>query len=82
MTYSVFSELEYEVLVPTSFIFNLHVAKTRFQTILEESIDISPNMEMSEFSSVDKESISLQNCILNKNQILKFRIGQSLSILI
>jgi transglutaminase-like putative cysteine protease len=57
MTYSVFSELEYEVLVPTSFIFNLHVAKTRFQTILEESIDISPNMEMSEFSSVDKESI-------------------------
>ena len=42
MKFKIFSELTYEVYAPTTFIFNIHAAKTAGQTIIEESFQVTP----------------------------------------
>jgi len=41
-------ELAYEVTAPTSFLFNVAAAKTPFQTVLQENIEVSPNVGYAE----------------------------------
>ncbi|MGR9114672.1 MAG: transglutaminase-like domain-containing protein [Gammaproteobacteria bacterium] len=41
-------ELVYEVITPTSFLFNVAAAKTSHQSVLQEKIDILPNLGCSE----------------------------------
>ena len=51
MKFKVFSELEYQVYIPSTFIFNIQVAKTANQTILEEALAIEPHFELEAFNS-------------------------------
>ena len=51
MTFKVFSELSYQVNMPTTFIFNIEVAKTNHQIIVEESLQILPNLNYKSFNS-------------------------------
>ncbi|MEO5892062.1 MAG: transglutaminase family protein [Ferruginibacter sp.] len=62
MKFKVFSELQYEVRMPTTFIFNIQVSPTSSQTILEEELTIDPPLEFEEFtsSSADARFIKLQ----------------------
>lgn len=56
MKFRVTSEIEYQVQEPSSFVFNLHVARTNDQKILEETLVIDPFFPMEEFTSVNGES--------------------------
>ncbi len=49
MKFNIFSELSYEVLSPTTFIFNIQAARTASQIILEESLHITPAIPYEEF---------------------------------
>jgi len=42
MKFKVYSELEYQVLMPSTFIFNIQLARTPMQSVLEEFIRIDP----------------------------------------
>jgi transglutaminase-like putative cysteine protease len=53
MKFKVFSELEYQVLVPSTFIFNIQLSRTSCQSVIEESIFIDPFYPMEEFTSQD-----------------------------
>ena len=56
MKFKVFSELEYQVNMPSTFIFNIQVSKTRSQSIIEESLIINPELELEEFVSSTGEA--------------------------
>lgn len=56
MKFKVFSELQYEVETPTTFIFNIQVARTPGQTIIEERLSTEPFLELEEFSSATGET--------------------------
>lgn len=66
MKFKVYSELDYIVPVPTTFIFNLHAAKTPHQTVIEESLIIDPVYDIKEFYSANQESIFTQLCVNDK----------------
>lgn len=51
MTFKVFSELSYQVNMPTTFIFNIEVAKTSHQIIVDEALNIQPNLNYKCFNS-------------------------------
>ncbi len=51
MKFKVFSELAYEVLMPSTFIFNIQAARTSNQVILEESLVLDPHLQLEEFTS-------------------------------
>src|SRR6476659_6565095 len=53
MKFKVFSELEYQVRMPSTFIFNIQLARTSSQAVIEESISIDPYYQMEEFTSQD-----------------------------
>jgi len=53
MKFKVFSELEYQVRMPSTFIFNIQLARTSSQAVIEESINIDPYYQMEEFTSQD-----------------------------
>ena len=53
MKFKVFSELEYEVRMPSTFIFNIQLSRTSSQTVIEESVTIDPYYQMEEFTSHD-----------------------------
>src|ERR1044072_8111058 len=53
MKFKVFSELEYEVKMPSTFIFNIQLSRTSSQAVIEESITIDPYYQMEEFTSHD-----------------------------
>lgn len=53
MKFKVFSELEYQVMMPSTFIFNIQLSRTSTQTVLEESIIIDPFYPIEEFTSQD-----------------------------
>jgi transglutaminase-like putative cysteine protease len=53
MKFKVFSELEYEVRMPSTFIFNIQLSRTSSQTVIEEFIKIDPYHQMEEFTSQD-----------------------------
>lgn len=49
------SEIQYQVLMPTTFIFNIQVSKTLNQTVLEEKLEIDPSFPLEEFTSTNGE---------------------------
>jgi transglutaminase-like putative cysteine protease len=51
MKFRVFSDIEYQVLLPSTFIFNIHALRTTAQTVLEETLIIDPYLRIEEFSS-------------------------------
>ena len=53
MKFKVFSELEYQVKMPSSFIFNIQLSRTSSQVVIEEFITIDPYYQMEEFTSQD-----------------------------
>jgi transglutaminase-like putative cysteine protease len=53
MKFKVFSGLEYEVRMPSTFIFNIQLSGTPSQTVIEESVTIDPFYQMEEFTSQD-----------------------------
>ena len=51
MKFNVNSSLSYVVNGPTTFIFNIHALNTQSQKVLEEKLDIEPEMNLEEFAS-------------------------------
>jgi transglutaminase-like putative cysteine protease len=49
MKFKIFSELSYEVFSPTTFIFNIQAAKSACQTIISESLIVTPAIKFEEF---------------------------------
>jgi len=56
MIFQVFSELQYEVYSPTTFIFSIQAARTSSQVIVQESLMIEPVIEHEEITGVEGES--------------------------
>jgi len=50
MKFKIHSDISYQVSTPTTFIFNVHALRTNTQQILEESLVISPQIPIEEFS--------------------------------
>src|SRR6187551_932300 len=55
MKFRAHSEIQYQVLMPTTFIFNIQVSKTSSQTVVEEKLDIDPSFPLEEFTSNNGE---------------------------
>jgi transglutaminase-like putative cysteine protease len=55
MKFKISSSLSYDVVAPTTYFFNILVSKAEGQTILEESIIISPPLLFEEFTLKDSE---------------------------
>ena len=72
MKFKVFCELEYQVRMPTTFIFNIQVARTPNQTIMEESLVLEPHFQLEEFSSQINGSRFLR---LQVNDNITFKIN-------
>lgn len=53
MKFKVYSNIEYQVHQPSTFIFNIHALRTANQTILEETLELNPHFEVEEFSSAN-----------------------------
>jgi len=56
MKFNVNSSLSYVVNGPTTFIFNIHALNTHSQKVLEEKLDIEPQLNLEEFASHDGNS--------------------------
>jgi transglutaminase-like putative cysteine protease len=56
MRFQVFSELQYEVSIPTTFIFSIQVSRTSSQMIIEESLVTDPFFPLEEFTSANGEA--------------------------
>jgi transglutaminase-like putative cysteine protease len=55
MKFKAHSEIQYQVLMPTTFIFNIQVSKTSSQNVIEEKLDIDPSFPLEEFTSDNGE---------------------------
>ena len=71
MKFQVFSELTYEVRMPTTFIFNIQASKTSSQTVIEESLVTDPELPLEEFTSSNDEVRFVR---LQVNDHLNFKI--------
>lgn len=71
MKFKVFSELAYEVLQPTTFIFNIQVSRSSSQVIMQESLVTDPELPIEEFTSSNNESRFLR---LQVSENLRFKI--------
>jgi transglutaminase-like putative cysteine protease len=71
MKFRVFSELQYEVMMPTTFIFNIQVSRTPSQYILEETLSIDPFFQLEEFKSANGDTRFLR---LQVNHAMNFTI--------
>jgi transglutaminase-like putative cysteine protease len=56
MKFEVSCELQYEVRLPTTFVFNIQVSRTSSQTVLEETLLLDPVLPVEEFTSINGES--------------------------
>jgi transglutaminase-like putative cysteine protease len=56
MKFKVFSELQYQVLMPSTFIFNIQLSRTSSQSIIEETLLIDPFYPMEDFTSQDGQT--------------------------
>jgi transglutaminase-like putative cysteine protease len=56
MKFKVFSELTYDVASTTTFIFNIHAARTNNQYVLEESVVTAPVLNFQEFTINNNEA--------------------------
>jgi transglutaminase-like putative cysteine protease len=77
MQFKVYSELEYQVLMPSTFIFNIQVSRTSSQTVLEELITIHPNYPMESFTSQDGKTRFIRVQI---NDLVTFKIVYSATV--
>lgn len=50
MKFNIQSEITYEVVSPTTFIFNIHALRTNSQQIITESLTLNPQLDVEEFS--------------------------------
>jgi transglutaminase-like putative cysteine protease len=71
MRFKVFSEIQYEVMMPTTFIFNVQVSRTPSQAILEEKLILEPFFQLEEFTSNNAEARFLR---LMVNEPVNFKI--------
>ncbi len=56
MKFKILSELTYEVYAPTTYIFNIQASNTNDQTIIEESLTFSPDLNYQEFTLPNSDS--------------------------
>ena len=56
MKFEVLSELQYEVILPTTFIFNIQVSKTASQIIQQEKLTTEPHLKLEEFAATTGEA--------------------------
>lgn len=56
MKFQVHSDIEYNVKMPSTLIFNIHALRTAHQTILEETLTIDPFYRIEEFKSSHSEN--------------------------
>lgn len=56
MKFEVGASLEYEIITPSTLIFNLHALRTPHQTVLEEAFGIEPYMKVEELVSAHGEN--------------------------
>ena len=77
MKFKVFSQLNYEVLGPTTFIFNIQVVPTASQLILEELLTCGPHIKMEEFTSSAAEARFVKLFVPEKMQ---FTINYSATV--
>ncbi|MBC7889796.1 MAG: transglutaminase family protein [Ferruginibacter sp.] len=62
MKFNIFSELSYEVFSPTTFIFNVQAARSPNQSIIEETLLVTPGLNFEEFTlnNVDARFIRME----------------------
>jgi transglutaminase-like putative cysteine protease len=77
MKFKVFSELGYLVINPSTFIFNIQLARTSTQSVIEESIIIEPFYQMTEFMSQDGRTRFIR---LQVNDPVTFKISYSATV--
>jgi transglutaminase-like putative cysteine protease len=77
MKFNVFSELEYQVLMPSTFIFNIQLARTPMQSVLEEFIRIDPYYPYEEFKSQDGKTRFIR---LQVKDPVTFKISYSATV--
>src|SRR3982751_594555 len=77
MKFEVFSELQYEVRMPTTFIFNIQVSRSSSQTILEEKLVTDPSLRLDEFTSASGEERFLK---LEVKEKITFKITYSATV--
>lgn len=51
MKFKIHSQISYQVNSPSIFIFNIHALRTSSQTVIEESLTVSPEMRIEEFTN-------------------------------
>lgn len=72
MTFEIFSELQYEVYFPTTFIFSIQASRSNSQVIIEENLITTPMLTPEEISGADGESRFIR---LNVNGNTNFSIS-------
>lgn len=77
MKFSVFSELQYEVRMPTTFIFNIQVSRTSSQTVIEEKLTTDPPLHLEEFTSSTGEARFIKLQVTKK---ISFKITYSATV--
>lgn len=68
MTFQVFSELQYQVYTPTTFIFSIQAARTSSQSIVEENLIIEPFIEHEEITGDEGASRFIRLKAAGKSQ--------------
>jgi len=77
MKFQVSCELQYEVRMPTTFIFNILVSRTSSQTVLEETLTTNPVLPLEEFTSQNGETRFIR---LQVNDKIKFTISYKATV--
>ncbi|UAY52865.1 transglutaminase-like domain-containing protein [Ferruginibacter albus] len=79
MEFEVHSELQYKVLMPTTFIFNLQVPTTSSQSVIKETLVTDPVLKFEEFHSpsIDARFLRLQ---VNKGINFKIRYDATIDL--
>ncbi|MEP7143524.1 MAG: transglutaminase family protein [Ferruginibacter sp.] len=77
MKFKVFSELQYEVRIPTTFIFNIQVSPTSSQNILEENLETDPGFKLEEFTSSTGEARFIKLEVAKK---INFKISYNATV--
>lgn len=77
MIFKVYSELEYQVMGPSTFILNIQMARTSTQSVLEESIAIEPFFVRKEYTSHDGKTRFI---MLQVNDPVTFKISYAATV--
>ena len=77
MKFKIHSEISYQVNLPTIFIFNVHALRSSSQTVIEESLTVSPDMRIEEFTSLAGTSRFVR---LKVNGRTKFSLSYSATV--